>query len=241
VAQEDYAIADQAGTPFLTDLNNHLLAIVSNNSGATAPSTTFAYQWWADTTTGLLKIRNAANSAWVTVGTLASANLGLATLASPTLTGTPAAPTASVNTNTTQLATTAFVLAQAASAAPLIDASSAAVGTATKFAREDHVHPASAIGVGQTYQNLTASRAIGGGPYTNSTGRTIAISVSCLINAADAYLNVTVNGSVVGFSTQTYASGKAATLPFFIIPPGATYSVSTSTGTASSLTWNELR
>ena len=34
-----------------------------------------------------------------------------ATLASPTLTGTPAAPTASVGTNTTQIATTAFVLA----------------------------------------------------------------------------------------------------------------------------------
>jgi hypothetical protein len=66
--------------------------------------------WWADSTTGLLKIRDAANAAWITVGTLASTNLGLATLASPTFTGTPAAPTASVGTNTTQLATTAFVL-----------------------------------------------------------------------------------------------------------------------------------
>jgi len=36
--------------------------------------------------------------------------------ASPTFTGTPAAPTASKNTNTTQLATTAFVMAQTASA-----------------------------------------------------------------------------------------------------------------------------
>jgi len=35
-----------------------------------------------------------------------------ANLASPTLTGTPAAPTAAVNTNTTQLATTAFVIGQ---------------------------------------------------------------------------------------------------------------------------------
>lgn len=36
---------------------------------------------------------------------------GVATLASPVITGTPTAPTASVGTNTTQLATTAFVLA----------------------------------------------------------------------------------------------------------------------------------
>jgi hypothetical protein len=47
------------------------------NSGAAQPSTTYAYQWWPDTTTGLLKLRNAANNAWITIGTLADANLGL--------------------------------------------------------------------------------------------------------------------------------------------------------------------
>ena len=88
MAQHDYAIANQSGLSFRQDLNNALLAIVSQNSGATEPSTTYAYQWWADTTTGLLKIRNAANSAWVTIGTLASTNLGLATVASPSFTGT---------------------------------------------------------------------------------------------------------------------------------------------------------
>lgn len=45
--------------------------------------------------------------------------LGAAALASPTFTGTPAAPTAAADTNTTQLASTAFVLAQAASQAEL--------------------------------------------------------------------------------------------------------------------------
>jgi hypothetical protein len=42
----------------------------------------------------------------------------LATLASPTFTGTPAAPTATPGTNTTQIATTAFVLANAGSTSP---------------------------------------------------------------------------------------------------------------------------
>jgi len=87
VAQHDYIIANQSGAAFRADLNNGLAAIVSQNSGATQPSTTYAYQWWADTTTGLLKIRNAANSAWITVGTLADANLGLLSLAGGTLTG----------------------------------------------------------------------------------------------------------------------------------------------------------
>lgn len=77
MAQHDYIIANQSGAGFRSDLNNGLAAIVSNNSGAAQPSTTYAYQWWADTTTGLLKIRNAANNAWITVGTLASVNLGL--------------------------------------------------------------------------------------------------------------------------------------------------------------------
>lgn len=88
MAQHDYSIANQSGLAFRQDLNNALAAIVSQNSGTSEPSTTYAYQWWADTTTGLLKLRNAANSAWITIGTLADTNLGLATAASPTITGT---------------------------------------------------------------------------------------------------------------------------------------------------------
>jgi hypothetical protein len=87
MAQHDYIIANQSGAGFRSDLNNGLAAIVSQNSGAAQPSTTYAYMPWADTTTGLLKIRNAANNAWITVGTLGSANLGLLSLAGGTLTG----------------------------------------------------------------------------------------------------------------------------------------------------------
>ena len=87
MAQHDYIIANQSGAAFRADLNNGLAAIVSQNSGATQPSTTYAYQWWADTTAGLLKLRNAANNAWITIGTLADANLGLLSLAGGTLTG----------------------------------------------------------------------------------------------------------------------------------------------------------
>jgi hypothetical protein len=67
VAQHDYNIANQSGAAFRADLNNALSAIVSQNSGAAEPSTTYAYMPWADTTNGLFKIRNAANSAWITL------------------------------------------------------------------------------------------------------------------------------------------------------------------------------
>lgn len=77
MATHDYVVANGTGAAVRSDLNGALAAIVSNNSDTTEPTTTYAYMWWADTTNGLLKLRNAANSAWVTVGTLASANLGL--------------------------------------------------------------------------------------------------------------------------------------------------------------------
>jgi microcystin-dependent protein len=65
---------------------------------------------------------------------------GYALLASPTFTGTPAAPTAAALTNTTQLATTAFVLSNAGTASPLMDGT-VAVGVGLRYAREDHRHP----------------------------------------------------------------------------------------------------
>lgn len=64
MATHDYIIANASGAAVRSDLNNALAAIVSQNSSATEPSTTYAYQLWADTTDGVLKIRNAANSAW---------------------------------------------------------------------------------------------------------------------------------------------------------------------------------
>jgi hypothetical protein len=108
MAQHDYIIANQSGAAFRADLNNGLAAIVSQNSGAAQPSTTYAYQWWADTTTGLLKLRNAANNAWITVGTLADTNLGLATLASPTFTGTVTIPAGASISGFAPLASPAF-------------------------------------------------------------------------------------------------------------------------------------
>jgi len=67
MAQHDYVIANGTGAAVRSDLNGALGAIVSQNSGATAPATTYAYQWWADTTTNILKLRNSANSAWIDI------------------------------------------------------------------------------------------------------------------------------------------------------------------------------
>lgn len=63
-------------------------------------------------TTAINAVLNGVSSVFDTLAEIAT-ELGLkAPLASPTFTGTPAAPTASADTDTTQIATTAFVLAQ---------------------------------------------------------------------------------------------------------------------------------
>ena len=70
MAQHDYVIDNQSGSSFRSDLNNNLSAIVTTNSGSSAPSTTYAYMMWADTSNNLLKRRNGANNAWQIVGDL---------------------------------------------------------------------------------------------------------------------------------------------------------------------------
>ena len=65
MAQHDYVIDNSTGANVRADINNALLAISSTNSGSSAPSTTYAFQLFANTTTSKLQIRNAANSAFV--------------------------------------------------------------------------------------------------------------------------------------------------------------------------------
>lgn len=59
---------------------------------------------------------------------------------SPTFTGIPAAPTATADTKSTQIATTDFVISQAGTGTPLM-AGTATSGTSKRYSREDHKHP----------------------------------------------------------------------------------------------------
>jgi hypothetical protein len=74
MATHDYVIANQGFPSFRSDLNSVLQAIVSNNSNATAPSTTYAYQMWYETDTNNWYMRNADNDAWITLATFNQTN-----------------------------------------------------------------------------------------------------------------------------------------------------------------------
>ena len=87
MAQHDYVIDNGTGAAVRGDINDALEAIRSNNSNSGALTTNYAYQWHVDTSDGNLKIRNAANNGYVTVGPVATTNFGLAPLAGATFTG----------------------------------------------------------------------------------------------------------------------------------------------------------
>ena len=84
----DYSLANQSGSAFRTELNSILGAIQTLNSGSTAPSNLVAHMVFLDTSTtpATLKIRNAANDGFITLGT-ASTNFGLVSASGATFTG----------------------------------------------------------------------------------------------------------------------------------------------------------
>ena len=67
----DYVIDNSTGANVRSDINSVLQAILTNNSNSSAPSTTAAYMWWADTTASIFKIRNSSNDGWINLFTLA--------------------------------------------------------------------------------------------------------------------------------------------------------------------------
>lgn len=93
-----------------------------------------------------------------------------------------------------------------------------------------------AIGDGQTWQDVSASRVFGT-TYTNTTGRAIMLCVNLFVGAGVSMLGY-VNGALI---SHQYSSGFGQySIGGLIVPAGATYRISAS-GTIVSSAWNELR
>ena len=65
MSQNDFNLANQGFPSMRSDMNSALQALASNSAGGTEPATTYAYQWWYDTNTNILKMRNSNNDAWI--------------------------------------------------------------------------------------------------------------------------------------------------------------------------------
>jgi len=67
MSQHDLNIANQTAPNTRSDINNALQALGSNNSGSSAPSTTYANMHWYDTSNNILKQRSEADDAWINI------------------------------------------------------------------------------------------------------------------------------------------------------------------------------
>lgn len=134
------------------------------------------------------------------------ATMGGAPLASPTLTGTPLSTTAAVDTNTTQIATTAYVIAQAASATPIIDGTGA-VGTSTRYARADHVHPTDTTRAPLASPTLTGTPAA---PTATLGTNTTQIATTAFVLANSASSTYTVVEPAAAGTNQGNATALTA-------------------------------
>ena len=88
------------------------------------------------------------------------------------------------------------------------------------------------IGVGQTWQNVTASRAANT-TYTNTTGRPIQVSV--VLNQNNISGSISVDGGIIESSTMVTGYSNPASVSA-IVPNGSTYSVNVTFSR-----WSELR
>lgn len=68
--QVDYNLENVAFQPFRQELNNSLQSAIQLNSGATAPSTSYPFMFWADTVNNELKLRSGSNNSWFPQGRL---------------------------------------------------------------------------------------------------------------------------------------------------------------------------
>jgi len=96
------------------------------------------------------------------------------------------------------------------------------------------------LGVNQTWQDLTGSRALDN-TYTNNTGSPIMVSVNFSDGSTTGTIQCFVNGVTIVnwlFDPPGNAGGAGAT---FVVPSGQTYSASAGGGNQGLVLWAELR
>ncbi|MFP0547870.1 hypothetical protein ACLDXX_04585 [Acinetobacter baumannii] len=94
-----------------------------------------------------------------------------------------------------------------------------------------------AFGIGQTYQDVTASRAIGT-TYTNSTGKTIFVLISYAATNSVDLTRITIGGLDVVGALEFGGSGTVVMLSF-PVPNNTTYKFDAAYGSIQK--WSEMR
>jgi hypothetical protein len=180
-----------------------------------------------------------------TLGTMASQNATAVAITGGTITGITDLTVADGGTGASSITANSVILGNGSSALSgnLVAPSTSGNVLTSNGTTWTSATPAGGLGIGQTWQNVTGSRAFGS-TYTNSTGKPIAVSVSGTANNNGSFVLILyVNGAEIGYSTVYAANAGYRVHSFFIVPNGATYAVSGSGGIATTIlyNWSELR
>lgn len=223
MSQHDFDIANQTAASARADINSALQALASLSSGNTAPSTTYANMLWYETDTNILKMRNEANSAWISVAYLDQGSSAFRILDD----------TQVMNTSGTQTG--------------LLGDQTTATWEAGTGTTESLVSPAKiknaiealtiVVGVGQTWQDVSGSRS-DNVSYQNTSGKPIEVA----LNYRNSLLlfQVSSNNSTWVTVDQMNALNAQRTGFSAIIPNGYYYRTSGATVGIRQL-WVELR
>jgi hypothetical protein len=222
MAQHDYNIANQTAANARTDINNVLSAIATNNSGTSAPSTTFANQWWYDTNAFILYIRANGNDAWIPVAYLDQTGDNFRILDD----------TQVVNTSGTQ---TGLLGDQATATWETgTGTTESLVSPAKVAASATEVVGDYAIGVGQTWTDFSSSGRAANTSYQNTTGRPIQVATQGA--SSEGLFQVSVNNSTWITTGNTGTAGAFRASQQTIVPNNYYYKQLVSFNT-----WAELR
>ncbi len=145
----------------------------------------------------------------------ANINTIYATIASPTLTGTPAAPTASSGTNTTQLATTAFV---STAVSNLVNGAPGALDTLSELASAlDNsgnfaTNVTNTLGSLQTQIDAKEATLSFNAPSSNNTNPSTSAQIKTALDAKQDTLTAGTNITITGTTISASGGGGGSTI-----------------------------
>lgn len=178
--------------------------VVANATAGSASPTAVAIPSCSTTTSALN---------WTSGAGFSCGGSGFAPLASPTFTGVPAAPTAALATNTTQIATTAFVLANAVtSSSPTI--------TTPNIIGVSNGSNAAAGSMGEVLSAQTLATSATSGTTLNATSVSLTAGdwdVTGVVRSSPAGSTV-ISQQAVGISTTSATLGVFGTFSNLTIP-----------------------
>jgi hypothetical protein len=224
MSQNDLVIANQSFPATRADINSALQALGSLNSGATEPATTYAHMPWSDTTTDILKVRSAANDAWISIGYFDQSANAFRILDDTQVTDTSGTQTGLLGDQATATWESGSGTTESLVSPAKVKAAVAVLVTAA------------VIGTAQTWQNVKSSRSTNT-TYQNTTGRPICVALESNGGSASEF-QASVNGS--NWVRLGIVTANAADIRTFsgTIPPNGYYRV---TSGAAINVWAELR